>query len=103
MARHLSTPTLSRRTEVIAAHGFRKEALALQEGVKRGDYLGVKSLVTDEMAQTFVVCGTPGEVRERVESIWEVADSACLVPPAYGLLPEQQAAYAMAIASTFYG
>ncbi|GAB4337836.1 MAG: LLM class F420-dependent oxidoreductase [Dehalococcoidia bacterium] len=89
--------------EYFAAHGFRDEARALQEGVKRGNYLGVKSLVTDEMAQTFVVCGTPDEVRSRVEAIWEVADSACLVPPAYGLQPEQQAAYAMAIASTFYG
>jgi len=45
--------------EYFAAHGFRTEAQQLQEGVKRGDYLSVKHLVTDEMAQTFVVCGTP--------------------------------------------
>ncbi len=51
-----------------AAHGFRQEAQALQEGVKRGDYLSVKHLVTDEMAQTFVVCGTPDEVRKRVSA-----------------------------------
>lgn len=89
--------------EYFAAHGFRKEAQALQEGVKRGDYVSVKSLVTDEMAQTFVVCGTPDEVRKRVDAIWDVADSACLVPPAYAVAPEQQAAYAMTIAQTFYG
>ena len=62
--------------EYFAAHGFRKEALALQEGVRRGDYRSVKHLVTDEMAQTFVVCGTPDEVRTRVAAIWESADSA---------------------------
>jgi hypothetical protein len=70
-----------------AAHGFGKEAKMLQEGVKRGDYLSVKHLVTDEMAQTFVVCGTPDEVRKRVSLIWESADSACLNPPSYGLDP----------------
>ncbi len=85
-----------------AAHGFGKEARLLQEGVKRGDYISVKHLVTDEMAQTFVVCGTPDEVRKRVEKIWDVADSASLMPPAYALAPEQMMAYAMSIAQLFY-
>ncbi|HET6615824.1 MAG TPA: LLM class flavin-dependent oxidoreductase [Dehalococcoidia bacterium] len=88
--------------EYFAAHGFRAEAKQLQEGVKRGDYLGVKHLVTDEMAQTFVVCGTPDEVRERVSAIWEHADSATLAPPSYGLDPGATIQYAMTIASTFY-
>lgn len=85
-----------------AAHGFGREARILQEGVKRGDYLSVKHLVPDEMAQTFVVCGTPDEVKARVDSVWEVADSACLMPPAYALAPEQLMAYGMAIAQLFY-
>lgn len=85
-----------------AAHGFRQEALRLQEGVRRGDYLSVASQVPDEMAETFVVCGTPGEVRAKVEKVWEVADSVCLVPPAYGLSTEQMMAYTGAIARTFY-
>jgi probable F420-dependent oxidoreductase len=89
--------------EYFAAHGFRKEALALQEGVKRGDYLSVKHVVTDEMAQTFVVCGTPDEVKKRVDLIWETADSACLVPPSYGLAPAALMSYAARIAVTFYG
>ncbi len=88
--------------EYFAAHGFRNEARALQEGVKRGDYLGVKHLVPDEMAETFVVCGTPDEVRKRVGAVWEVADSACLMPPAYALAPEQLMSYAAAIAGLFY-
>lgn len=85
-----------------AAHGFQKEARALQEGVKRGDYLGVKHLVTDEMARTFVVCGTPDEVKARVEKLWDVVDSVSLMPPAYALAPEQLMAYAAAIAQLFY-
>jgi len=89
--------------EYFAAHGFRAEAKQLQEGVQRGDYLSVKHLVTDEMAQTFVVCGTPDEVRERVSAIWDVADSANLVPPSYGLEPAALLRYAARIAELFYG
>lgn len=88
--------------EYFAAHGFRKEAQALQAGVRSGDYKSVRELVTDEMAQTFVVCGTPDEVRARVSAIWEHADSATLVPPSYGLDPGALLGYAARIAQTFY-
>jgi probable F420-dependent oxidoreductase len=88
--------------EYFAAHGFRAEAQALQAGVQRGDYLSVKHLVTDEMAQTFVVCGTPDEVRERVSAIWEHADSATLNPPAYGLETGAMLQYGARIAELFY-
>ncbi|HZP56876.1 MAG TPA: LLM class flavin-dependent oxidoreductase [Dehalococcoidia bacterium] len=84
------------------AHGFGTEARRLQEGVKRGDYLSVRHLVTDEMAQTFVVCGTPDEVRKRIEPIWDVADSATLVPPSYGLEAPQLIGYAAKIGELFY-
>lgn len=89
--------------EYFAAHGFRKEAQQLQEGVRRGDYLSVKHLVTDEMAQTFVVCGTPAEVKQRVSAIWEHADSACLNPPSYGLDMGAMLGYGARIAELFYG
>lgn len=89
--------------EYFAAHGFRSEAQQLQEGVKRGDYLSVKHLVTDEMAQTFVVCGTPDEVRKRVELIWGSADSASLGPPVYGLDGGAILRYYAKIAELFYG
>lgn len=85
------------------AHGFGREAKMLQEGVKStGGYLSVKHLVSDEMAQTFVVCGTPDEVRARVEKVWDVADSVSLSPPAYALAPEQLMGYAASIAGLFY-
>ncbi len=89
--------------EYFAAHGFRREARQLQEGVKRGDYLSVRHLVSDEMAQTFVICGTPGEVRARVAGIWDTADSATLVPPSYGIEPAAILQYGARIAQLFYG
>jgi probable F420-dependent oxidoreductase len=85
-----------------AAHGFGAEALALQKGVQRGDYLSVKHLVTDEMVETFVACGTPDEVRERVSAVWDYADSACLNPPSYGLEAGAMLQYGARIAELFY-
>jgi probable F420-dependent oxidoreductase len=89
--------------EYFAAHGFREEARHLQEGVLRGGYRSAAHLVPDDMAEMFVVCGTPDEVRKKIEPVWEVADSLLLVPPAYALPPEKLMAYAGAIANTFYG
>ncbi|MGH2404727.1 MAG: LLM class flavin-dependent oxidoreductase, partial [bacterium] len=71
--------------EYWAAHGFREEARRLQDGVKRGDYLGVAHLVPDEMVETFVACGSADEVRRKIEPLWDVADSLCPVPAPYGL------------------
>ncbi len=89
--------------EYFAAHGFREEARRLQDAVLRGGYENAAHLVPDEMAQTFVACGTPDEVRKKIEPVWEVADSLLLAPPAYALSPQKLMAYAGAIASTFYG
>jgi len=88
--------------DYFAAHGFGEEARRLQEHVQRGDYLSSAQLVPDEMARTLVVCGTPAEVRAKVEPLWEVADSVCFVPPSYGLEPAKLLAYGAAIAQTFY-
>ena len=88
--------------EYFGAHGFRKEAQRLQEGVKRGDYLGVAHLVPVEMVETFVTCGPADEVRKRIEPLWDVANSLCPVPAPYGLPAQKVLAYGGAIASTFY-
>ena len=88
--------------EFFAAHGFQKEAKVMQEAVQRGDYRSAAELVPDEMAETFVVCGTADEVRKKIEPVREVADSMTLVPPAYGLAPDKLMSYVGAIASTFY-
>jgi len=88
--------------DYFAAHGFRQEARLLQAGVKRGDYQGVAHLVPDEMASTFVITGTPEEVRQKLEPAWELADAMCLIPPVLSLPPEQTEAYFNTIAETFY-
>lgn len=102
-AQMLEAAGIEQYEEFFAAHGFREEAKCLQEGVKRKDYLGVAHLVPDEMAQTFVVCGSADEVRKRIEPAWEVVDSLTLAPPVYGLETPKVLAYAGAIAQTFYG
>jgi probable F420-dependent oxidoreductase len=85
------------------AHGFLDVAKRLQEGVKRGNYQSVAKLVPDEMVRTFVAVGEPDKVRERIERAWSVADSLCIVPPAYGLSPEKLLYYMSQIDQTFYG
>ena len=88
--------------EYFAAHGFRADCKRLQEGVKRRDYRSVAHLVSDDMARTFVVTGTPDAVRQQLEPVWEFADSLCLIPPILSLEPAQSEQYFTTIAETFY-
>jgi probable F420-dependent oxidoreductase len=88
--------------EYFAAHGFGAEARRIQESARKGGYQSAANLVPQDMAETFVVCGTPDEVRRKIEPIWEVADGLCLVPPAYGLSQENLLQYVATIAQTFY-
>jgi len=85
-----------------AAHGFRDECKRLQQGVRRGDYRSVANLVSDEMASTFVITGTPDEVRRKLDPVWEETDSMTLLPPVLSLSPEQTQAYFQTIAEAFY-
>lgn len=84
------------------AHGFGEEARRMQEHMKKRDVLESAHLVPDEMVRTFVQCGRPDEVRERVERVWGVADSMCLYPPFWGMPPEKIAFYQEQTAKTFY-
>jgi alkanesulfonate monooxygenase SsuD/methylene tetrahydromethanopterin reductase-like flavin-dependent oxidoreductase (luciferase family) len=83
-----------------AAHGFGAEARALAAGAAVGRR-DLAELVPDEMARTFVVCGTPGEVAKRLEPLHEIADSLCLQPPP--VAGDARRAYESRIAETFYG
>ena len=85
-----------------AAHGFGEEAQRLRAGIKRGDYRSRAHLVPDEMASTFVVTGTPEEVRRKVEHVWNVADSVALAPPAFTLSRDKIKYYTSTISETFY-
>jgi alkanesulfonate monooxygenase SsuD/methylene tetrahydromethanopterin reductase-like flavin-dependent oxidoreductase (luciferase family) len=82
-----------------AAHGFGREAGRLAEAAAAGER-DLVDLVPDEMARTFVVCGTPGEVADQLAPLWDVADSLCLQPPPLG--GEARRAYETRIAETFY-
>lgn len=86
------------------AHGFGAEARACQVGVKQGgDYLSVVDKVPDDMVRTFVAIGDLDKVRETIEPIWGVADSVCIVQPAYALEPEKQMYYMGQIAQLNQG
>jgi alkanesulfonate monooxygenase SsuD/methylene tetrahydromethanopterin reductase-like flavin-dependent oxidoreductase (luciferase family) len=81
------------------AHGFGAEARRLQDAASRG--VDGTELVPEEMARTFVVCGTPDDVRRQVEPLWEIANSLCLQPPP--VTGEKRRRYEAVIAETFYG
>ena len=82
-----------------AAHGFRDVAKKLQEGVQRGNYQSVAHLVPDEMVRAFVAVGEPEKVRDKLAPLASVADSLCIVPPAYALSPENVLRYSGAASS----
>lgn len=86
-----------------AAHGFEKEAQACQKGVQRGDFMSVVGEVPDEMVRCFVAIGDLDAVRERLEPLWVIADSMCIVPPIYAMTPEKQMYYSGEIGKLISG
>ncbi|MBM4385662.1 MAG: LLM class flavin-dependent oxidoreductase [Deltaproteobacteria bacterium] len=82
-----------------AAHGFGDVARALATGAAAGRR-DLTELVPDEMARSFVVCGTPGEVAKQLEPLRDVSDSLCLQPPP--VAGDSRRAYEQRIAETFY-
>ncbi len=79
-----------------AAHGFGAVARQLQAAVAERQR-NTAELVPDEMARTFVLCGTPDQVRHQLQPLWQVADSICLQPPP--LRADARAAYEARIAA----
>jgi len=86
---------------VFEKQGFLKEARALQKAVAEEGFLAASRLVPDEMVRAYVAVGDPDKVRERIEPIWQLADSICVCPPNYALTPEKLQCYSDRIASTF--
>ncbi len=85
-----------------AAHGFGAEARAAFQAASRGDTAAMLKAIPDEMVAMFAVAGTRDEVRERVEKIWETADSMTLAAPAVFVSAEKVAEHQRRIAETFY-
>lgn len=82
-----------------AAHGFGVEAARLSAAAAAGER-SLVDLVPDEMARTFVLCGTPADVARQAEPLWEVADSLCLQPPP--VAGDERRAYDQRIGEVFY-
>jgi probable F420-dependent oxidoreductase len=55
---------------VFEAHGWGGTTDALREAHARGDLAGMIACITDEMAETYAVFGTPAEARDRAKR-WE--------------------------------
>jgi alkanesulfonate monooxygenase SsuD/methylene tetrahydromethanopterin reductase-like flavin-dependent oxidoreductase (luciferase family) len=85
-----------------AAHGFRDEARRAQAAGRDRDVFTRPNLVSDEMVRTFVLCGKPEMIRQRLEQAWEIADSLVVVPPPYGLDPMKIMYYQDEIAKLRY-
>jgi alkanesulfonate monooxygenase SsuD/methylene tetrahydromethanopterin reductase-like flavin-dependent oxidoreductase (luciferase family) len=99
--RHVATyASIAQYRPYFAAHGFEAEATALTEGAAAGRR-DLHTIVPEEMARTFVLCGTPDQVRSQLEPLWAVADSLCLQPPPVG--GDARAAYEAAIAELAVG
>ena len=84
------------------AQGFGPEARKLQEASKSMRPAEAARLVPDEMVKKFAACGTPDQVREWIEPLWQRANSMLILPPSWGLTLEQLSAKAAAIAETFW-
>ncbi|MGH2829035.1 MAG: LLM class flavin-dependent oxidoreductase, partial [Actinomycetota bacterium] len=66
---------------VFEMHGFAGTTAALRDAFGKGDFEAMIAAVSDEMAETYSVFGTPDEVREKIRR-WEgLADEVILGPP----------------------
>jgi probable F420-dependent oxidoreductase len=81
-----------------AAHGFRDEARRAQAVGRERDIMTRPDVVSDEMVRTFVLCGKPDAIRERLDRAWAIADSLVVIPPAYGIDPLKMMTYQAEIA-----
>lgn len=66
---------------VFEIHGFTGVTEKLREAFGRGDYDGMIAAVSDEMAETYAVFGTPDEAREKIKRWDGIADEVILSPP----------------------
>lgn len=94
---HLSVPY---GIEWLSSNGFPEEAKAISESQAKGDRRGVADAVSDRLADTIAVVGTPDECRERVAQYRSLVDWVLLaVPPA--LPPAEQVSVIRRLIKTF--
>ena len=66
---------------VLDAHGWGDLQPELNRLSKTGDWATMASLITDEMVDTFAVCGRPDEIGALVRSATATSCSACRSTP----------------------
>ena len=94
---HLSVPY---GVEWLSSNGFPEEADAISAALEKGDRRGVADAVSDRLADTVAVVGTPEECRERVAQYSSLVDWVLLaVPPA--LPPAEQVSTIRRLIKTF--
>jgi probable F420-dependent oxidoreductase len=69
--------------DFFAFHGFEREAVAIQEAFRQGDFDAMVDACPDEMVDAFAFAGTPDEIREGVKRYEGVADVVKLSPPTH--------------------
>lgn len=85
-----------------AESGFEKEAVAIHAAAQKGDQAGMLAACPDAMVEHFCLVGPVDDVRKRVASIGEIADSFTLCVPFYGLDLQKAVEYNARIAQAFY-
>jgi probable F420-dependent oxidoreductase len=66
---------------VFDTHGWGSVVEPLREAFGRGDIAGMIACITDEMAETLAVAGTPDEVREKIRRFDGLVDEVSLGAP----------------------
>lgn len=84
------------------AHGFASEARKMQELLKDTNLLEAAKSLPDEMARTFAACGTPDDVLEWIEPLWQRANSIMILPSNWGVAPELHEARSALVKETFW-
>jgi probable F420-dependent oxidoreductase len=85
-----------------AWHGYGENARQAIAAAQRGDHAALFAAVPDEMVETFVVVGTPDEVRRQVNAFSELADAVTPSEARYFLSPEQVAMYQQTLIKALY-
>ena len=82
-------------------HGYEEQALKIREAFFNRDVNAMIENVTDEMAETFAIAGSPEECRRRVAEYRDYIDLPILSAPHYYLDFDEVREYQRAILDTF--
>jgi alkanesulfonate monooxygenase SsuD/methylene tetrahydromethanopterin reductase-like flavin-dependent oxidoreductase (luciferase family) len=88
---------------VYEMHGFGEAAAKIGDAMARGDMDAAVAAVDDEMVDTFSVAGTPEDARRQLAAWKGLVHTVALLPPAFGVGPDELRANCAAIRDAFPG